>query len=520
MIKKVFQSILQILGIAILSFVILELAAGILGSAPGASNFVEAHVIRHGLRTQKPADEIRIFAYGESTMHGAHYAPVSNPARWLEEYLKDFLPDKKIKVVNFARMGKGIHFSLETFKSTLVYRPDVAIFYMGHNDFFPDERMDQLPDHKEPLKYYFRRLILKSHFISFLNRLLIRVRMNRDKASSEDRMGHEIIETPLSDLKGASPTPRSEPFFWMNIEFFDRMLNRIVDLGNRHDVPLLFLEPVSNIKDFAPFQSIHMTVLTPNELAAWDSFFEEGKRLEEKNQKAQALESYEKAYQIDPTYAELCFRMGRLYFDEKNYSRARRLLEHARDFDAIVLRATKEILEFYHGLARQKKINVIQTEKVFEPKLEGGIPGEPLFEDNVHFSIKGQALAGRALAQEIAEQGWIAPVAQWHFEKERSFEVIGQSLGIRNDLLASAYVRISQYYASRFTQRITYAQKALTLDPEGPDALRSLAWAYWLSNQKEKARTVYQKLGTTYPAIFQEIVQRLPELRDVTTPSS
>ena len=66
--------------------------------------------LREEITMDKPEDEFWIFTYGESTMHGAHYWPASSPARWLEVYLKDFLPDKKIRVINFARMGQGAEF--------------------------------------------------------------------------------------------------------------------------------------------------------------------------------------------------------------------------------------------------------------------------------------------------------------------------------------------------------------------------------------------------------------------------
>ena len=103
--KKIIRSILQILFATIILFLCLEGLFRLIG-APGGSKFVEKVVIEDHLTNKKPKGEYRIFTYGESTMHGAHYGPTSSPAKWLKAYLQDLLPHKNIRVVNFAR-GAG-----------------------------------------------------------------------------------------------------------------------------------------------------------------------------------------------------------------------------------------------------------------------------------------------------------------------------------------------------------------------------------------------------------------------------
>ena len=78
--KKLLISISQVLISTLVLFVILELVFRLF-SVPGASEFVEKIVIRERLTREKPRDEIRIFTYGESTMHGAQYGPTASPAR-------------------------------------------------------------------------------------------------------------------------------------------------------------------------------------------------------------------------------------------------------------------------------------------------------------------------------------------------------------------------------------------------------------------------------------------------------
>src|SRR4051812_33450114 len=107
--KKILISFFQSIAVAILFLAVLEGICFLTGVPQGGARYTEAVLVREKLSARKSADEIRIFTYGESPMHGSHYWPYSNPARWLEVYLKEFLPDKKVRVINFARMGQGSH---------------------------------------------------------------------------------------------------------------------------------------------------------------------------------------------------------------------------------------------------------------------------------------------------------------------------------------------------------------------------------------------------------------------------
>lgn len=178
----------------------------------------------------------------------------------------------------------------------------------------------------------------------------------------------------------------------------------------------------------------------------------------------------------------------------------------------MITRATKETLEFLDGLAKTKKLDLINIEKVLVPEVEGGILGEPIIEDNVHLSLKGHSLVGRLVAQEIAERNWIAPKTEWHFERERSFYEISKQIGIDHKIQFYAYLELAYYLGSRYEKRLELVQKALTLKPNDSHALRALAWTYWLMENKEKALDTYDQLEQLDPGAMRKVFKVQPKM--------
>ncbi len=445
-------------------------------------------------------------------MYGSHYGSISSPASWLEIYLKDFLPNKNIRVVNFGRQGQGSADCYVTFKGSLSYQPDLAIFYGGHNSFLTGARKDKNETEQKSLAFSIAQLSQKSHFISAIYRWIIKIDMVQKNKKSKHGLNLSVIETMPIGIKPEYITPRNESFYWENTEFFKENVLKILHLAEKNRVPVLFLKPVSNLKDFAPHYSVHLKKLSAQDLERWQTFYEEGKKAQENNYLPQAMDFYTQAYAIDNTFAELSFRLGQIYFKNHEFKKARELFEEARDNDAMITRATKETLSFLEDLVKTKQLPLIDTEKVLISEVEGGILGEPIIEDNVHLSLKGHSLVGRLMAQEIAERNWIAPKEEWKFERERPFDEIAKQIGIDDQIKFYAYLELANYLGSRYEKRLQFVQKALELKPNDPHALRALAWTYWLMGNKEKAIEIYDRLEQLDPGAIQEVFKVQPKM--------
>ena len=495
-------------------FIALEIIFAAFGFPEGASTFVENIVVHEKLSTRKPPGEYRIFTYGESTIHGAGYAPASSPSRWLEAYLHDFLPEKKIRVVNFGRMGQGSYFNYHSYLDTLPYKPDLVIFYMGHNTFLPGNRFDEVKQRQNTLGCRIRKWTRKSHFFSAVSRLVIQIHLRlKAGGKEEDAMEYKVIETwPSKENDRKNGISRNDPYFWQNIAFFKENVLKIQNLSDQKKIPTLFFKPVSNLKNFPPGLSDHLKILTREELSRWKEFYQRGKEAQKQRDFDRALSFYEQAYQIDSTYATLSFRLGQVYFQKRNFTTSLRFFEEARDNDLLICRATKITLEILDDLQKSGRIQLIDTEKILTYEVQGGILGEPIIEDNVHFSIKGHSLVGKALAHEIAERDLITPFPKWQFNRERPYEEIFKEFNISKDLMFLVDLRLINYFGRRYSNRIRLAHRALAIYPNDPRALRYLAWSYWIKGDQQKALQVYKTLHEVDPSSLAAVFSAQPSI--------
>ena len=95
----------------------------------------------------------------------------------------------------------------------------------------------------------------------------------------------------------------------------------------------------------------------------------------------------------------------------------------------------------------------------------------------------------------------------------RSYDEIAEQIGINQELLISAYLNSLLYFGNRLDNRIRFAKKILTLDPNQPQALRHLAWAYWLKGQQQEALSIYEKLDLADPEVLSEVFRLQPRIK-------
>src|SRR5258708_3859099 len=80
--------------------------------------------------------------------------------------------------------------------------------------------------------------------------------------------------------------------------------------GHDSGVPIILGTVACNLKDCAPFASLHQAALDESRQSAWDQAYQEGVASENAGAYPRALESYVKAAAVDPEFAELQYRMG------------------------------------------------------------------------------------------------------------------------------------------------------------------------------------------------------------------
>jgi len=162
----------------------------------------------------------------------------------------------------------------------------------------------------------------------------------------------------------------------------------------------------SNLKDCAPFGSLHTTTLNETQKSKWDGFVQDGIALEAAGSYEQALKQFTQAFAIDSQYAELQFRAGDCELALTNAAQALREFELSRDDDALAFRADARINQIIKEAADApagRGVCFLDAARMLAQNSPGGIPGNELFYDHVHLNFAGNYLLGRAFAEQTAK---------------------------------------------------------------------------------------------------------------------
>ena len=181
-------------------------------------------------------------------------------------------------------------------------------------------------------------------------------------------------------------------------------LEDILRTAQRAGVPVVLSTVAVNLKDCAPFASIHAPGLSTNQLSAWNEIFDEGITNEAAGSYGNALALYRKAARIDPQFAELQFRMGDCDLALTNDVQALRDFELARDDDALDFRADARINSIIREAASRYAghgVCLVDAAQALAQNSPAGIPGLNCFYEHVHLNFAGNYLLALDFAERI-----------------------------------------------------------------------------------------------------------------------
>jgi len=183
---------------------------------------------------------------------------------------------------------------------------------------------------------------------------------------------------------------------------FQANLEAIVEAGLHAGVGLVLSSVASNLKDCAPFASLHGNQVIGHLETEWQRRFLAGQQHEANRAWSDALREYAAAAAIDPMYAELAYREGTCWYELGDMTRARQRFEAARDMDALPFRADTSINATIQTVAAARASQGVRWVNAVEV-LSGvaGIPGEESFHEHVHLNFAGNYRLARAFGAEI-----------------------------------------------------------------------------------------------------------------------
>jgi tetratricopeptide (TPR) repeat protein len=345
---------------------------------------------------EKPPHSCRIFLFGESAAQGDP-DPTFGMGRYLETLLRERYPGTDFEVVCVAMTAINSHAILPIARECAKHEGDLWIIYMGNNEMVGPFGAGTIFGPQAP------------------NRWLVRANL----AAKGTRTG-QLMEAVMGHLSGSASAPRS----WGGLNMFQKNrlrhddpsrlraygnfaanLDDILAVGQSAGVPIILSSVACNLKDCAPFASLHKATFQQG-LGEWEQAFQEGKTAEDAGDYSRAVNAYLDAARIDPEFAELQFRMGRCQLALSNADQARHDFELARDYDALAFRADTRINDIIKKAATRdsaRGVYFMDAVELVATNSPSGIAGDEFFYEHVHLNFDGNYLLGRALAEKVAQ---------------------------------------------------------------------------------------------------------------------
>jgi tetratricopeptide (TPR) repeat protein len=385
-------------------------------NAKFAWRFFPPNIARQAHPFAFPADKsnntYRIFVMGASAAAGTPDGAFCF-GRILQVMLHRQYPEAHFEVITTAMPAINSHVVLDITKDCAHHQPDLFVVYMGNNEVVGPYGAGTV----------FTPLSTSLSFIRF------------DMALKATRIGQM-----LTNLLGFVSPQKNVPKVWRGLEMFldkqiraedsrletvyrhfRRNLEDISFFANKSNAKTIFCTVGSNLKDSPPFASLHRPDLTEAERKNWDNIYQQGVECESAGDYAGALQQYLATAEIDDSYADLQFRIGRCFGTMREYKKAKERFILARDLDTLRFRADTRINQVIRDIAENKTndgVYLVDTISVFEKNSPYETPGEELFYEHVHMNFTGNYLLAEAIFKQVEK---ILPERINRYKTEQQF---------------------------------------------------------------------------------------------------
>ena len=346
---------------------------------------------------RKPANAYRIFLFGESAAQGDP-DPSFGAGRYLQTLLRDRFPGADFEVICVAMTAINSHVILPIARECARRDGDLWIIYMGNNEMVGPFGASTVFGPRAP------------------GVSLVRA----DLAIKATRTG-QLLDS-LTQRWGAT---RSTPKTWSGLNMFKEHqlayddplrlrayenfkvnLADILRAGRDAGVPVILSTVGSNLKDCAPFASLHAKAFSEVQRDEWEGFQRAGVTAISRGDYAEAHKQFAQAAAIDLHYAGVSFLMGMCDLALTNDAQALREFEMARDDATLAFRADSRINRIIKEAAEQHAgdgVYFLDAAQMLAQHSPDTVPGNELFYEHVHLNFDGNYWLGRAFAEQTAK---------------------------------------------------------------------------------------------------------------------
>lgn len=435
----------------------------------------------YAIPTVKAPETFRIFVLGESAAMGDP-EPAYGFSRYLEVMLRDRYPNIKFEVVNTGSVAINSHVTLPIAKGLAKFQPDLFITYSGNNEvvgpYGPGTALTSagmsMPVIRGGIFYHSTRI----------GQLLT-------------QLGTQKKEWGGMAMFLDKQMPADSPLMKYAYANFEENLRDTVSIARKAGARVIVSTVATNLKDCAPFASMHRDNLTKDQLRSWSDLVERGVEQENSGAYADALKSYQSAASIDDQYAELEFRLARLLEAQGDPNGARQHFARARDLDTLRFRADSKINDINRKVAASMSgVELVDADTIFSKESRDGITGSELVYEHVHMTPNGSYLLARAMFMQIASK---LPAATKPEDIPSQADCERALAFTRHDHLRVIAEMSRRLQEPPFTNQLNHSEQVLRLAmmQDSPDENpNDTAAAYeWAISKRPDDKVLHRKFG-------------------------
>ena len=369
----------------------------------------------------KKPKSLRIFCLGGSTVQGRPYSVETSFTTWLELNLRAALPTAEVEVINCGGISYASYRLVPIMKELLEYEPDLFIIYTGQNEFLEDRTYEHIKN-KPRILIRTHRAFLNLRIYSHAHHLFSQHLGRRTPAEhSPKTILDPEVQARLDFQEGLKSYHRDQDWQTDIIEHFHYNLETMVRMSRAANVPVILVNPVSNLKDCPPFKSEHTSELTEEQIQQVNELRKQASEIDW-SQAHEKIRLLDQAAAMDPQHAGLLFLLGKCYEHIGRFSEAKEWFTKAKEEDVCPLRILKPMHEIIHEVAVRYKVPLVDARKLIEDRTTDCIPGSEWLLDQVHPNITGHRLIADALYETIEQNGMVQTPSGWQARREQLCE--------------------------------------------------------------------------------------------------
>ena len=423
-IKKIVFTLITTILVPLLFFVLLELGLSLAGVGQSFDFFHEIDIEGQAYYQENPdfADQfypasldisprentfaverspesIRVYILGGSAALGFPYKN-HGLDRLLATQLSAALPSRKIEVINTAMTSVNSHVVYAVAKSIPDNSADLAVILMGNNEvvgpYGPGTFNQNFLGNISAIRGI--QSLKRTRIWQALDSLILKVRPTDAKQELEWEGMQMFTSHGVSH-----DDPRMESVY---SHYQDNLVSAIETLRGKGMHVLLSSVPV-NLRNSAPFLSVHRADLSDEELRQWRERTQSGAQSSASDNWNEAVTHFQAALAIDPGYADTHFRLATAFENLGEFQTARTHYQTALDLDALRFRADTRINQIIEEVAASLEndaLSYVDSAAAFEQASQPYQPGWDLLLEHVHYDFFGTHVLAAEMSRSIMDK--------------------------------------------------------------------------------------------------------------------